>query len=366
MSYSGTAAPGSAHLAALAGVVRGEPEVFLAAQRAPSFDERAFIELLRRHQLAGFVHASLDGTPAYDTLSPGARGYLAGAYLRQWATNERLAAELRRLTPLLAANECPFLLLKGLHLALSYYGGGDRRGSSDLDLLVHPADVERTIAGLERDGFRRRSYSLFGRPLAARFTHAFELTRLDTTVDLHWAFVRHPAYRIDYDAVRSLSHALDADGAAVRVLDDGYALTFQCLALLKDLELGTLKLKSFVDLFYVFTACEARLDWDRFVVTCERERTLRPVRAALSLLLEWLELDNRFPRPAISLPVAATSPTPEGLLARLVAHQRSATDRVWAVRMQDPSMLRAVSWWAASLPFRIAAHRRNNASWAAG
>lgn len=362
------AATGSAELAALAAIVIANAEgnspvegtVPLGLRSTPgatTFDEKSFIDFLRRHQLAGFVHTSIDGTPAHDALSPAARERLAGAYLQQWATNERLAAELRRLTRLLTTEDCPFLLLKGLHLALSYYGGSDRRGFSDLDLLVHPADVERTLAVLEDDGYRRRSRALFGQALAARFTHACELTRQDTAVDLHWAFVRHPAYRIDYDAVWSRSRGLDAAGAAVKVLDDGYTLTFQCLAILKDLELGTLKLKSFVDLFFVTTTCEARLDWDRFVDTCERERTLRPVTAALSLLLRLFESDERFPRLGQSLPEVASTPAPQGIFSRLVAGRRSATDRMWALRMQDPSMLRAAAWWAVSLPFRIAAHR---------
>ncbi len=360
------AATDSAELAALAGIVRGEPDLFIAARRAASFDEQAFVDFLHRHQLAGFVHARIDGTPARDALSPAAWERLTGAYLHQWATNERLAAELRRLTLLLAAEDCPFLLLKGLHLALSYYGGSDRRGFTDLDLLVHPADVERTLAVLEHDGFRRRSRALFGRRLAARFTHACELTRQETAVDLHWVFVRHPAYRIDYDAVWSRSRGLDAAGAAVRVLDDGYAHTFQCLAILKDLELGTLKLKSFVDLHFLTTACEARLDWDPFLVTCERERTLRPVVAALSLLLRLFESSERFPRLGQSLSAVAASPAPDGILSRLVGGRRSATDRMWALRMQDPSMVRAAAWWAVSLPFRIAAHRPELLSRAAG
>lgn len=358
--------PGPGELAALANVVRDELDEFRTLCGTPSFDESRFLALLQRHQLSGFVHASLDGRPARNLLSQHARERLAGAFVHQWAINERLACELRRLTTLLAAEGCPFLLLKGLHLALAYYGSSDRRGFSDLDILVQPGDVERAIALLERDGYRRRSRALFGRPVAARFTHACELSRQDSTVDLHWAFVRHPAYRIDYEAVWSTSREFDALGAPVRVLGDEYALTFQCLAMLKDLELGTLRLKSLVDLYFLTFACEARIAWDPFLARCERERTLRSVTAALSLMSTLLGTRDLFPRLDRCLASIAPIALPEGIATRLAACRRSTTDRLWASRIQDPSRLRAAAWWAVSLPFRIAAHRPELASRTAG
>ena len=118
--------------------------------------------------------------------------------------------------------------------------------------------------------------------------------------------------------------------------------------------------------FALTFACEARIAWDPFLARCERERTLRSVTAALSLMSTLLGTRDLFPRLDRCLASIAPIALPEGIATRLAACRRSTTDRLWASRIQDPSRLRAAAWWAVSLPFRIAAHRPELASRTAG
>lgn len=341
----------------LAAIVRGDVDAVLRSSADGAFDADRFVAFAAAHQLAGFVHARIEGTPARTAFSPGAAARLAGAYVRQWTTNERLAREVRDLAGTFERAGCPFVLLKGLHTALAYHGGIDRRGMADLDVLVRRSDLDRAMRLLAARGFARRSHALFGRHVAAAYTHAFEFVREGVPIDLHWALAAHPSYRIDYDALWARRRRFDAAGTAVDVLDDADALAFQVLGIAKDLELGTVTLKSFVDLHAMVRAVDATSAWEAFFATRARERTARTAAAILDLVLRTLGDAAAFPALDGWLRRHAPPTAPDGLAARVAKHERSARDRLWAAGLYETSAARVWTWWALSLPFRVAAHR---------
>ena len=349
-------------LVALAATVRGDLDAVARLARADGFDADRYADFAADHQLAGFVHASIEGTPVQASLSTAARERLAGAFVRQWATNERLAQELRELTQAFDSAGRPFILLKGLHFAIAYCGGTDRRGMSDLDILVRRSDLSRAVSLLGRRGYVRCSRALLGRTVSSLFTHAYELERNCIPLDLHWALVNHPSYRIDYDDVWNRRRRFDADGAQVYVLDDEHALTFQVLAIAKDLELGTVTLKAFADLYAITRAFDSKEAWEPFFAARIRERTARSAAAVLSLMLSVLQAGGRFPKLDACLERAAPRPAPLGLIERLATRNRSVRDRLWALQLYEASALGVAAWWAVSLPFRIAAHRMIHAA----
>lgn len=344
-------------LDALAAIVRGDAETVLRKSADPAFDADRFVDFAGRHRLAGLVHASIDGTPAHRAFPPDVAARLAGAYVRQWATNERLAAEVGTLARAFGAAGCPFILLKGLHTALAYSGGIDRRGMADLDVLVRKADLDRAIELLLAAGYAQRSRALLGRRVAASFTHAFEFAKDDVPVDLHWALATHPSYRIDYDALWARRRPFDAAGTAVHVLDDEHALTLQLLAIAKDLELGTVTLKSFADLYAMVRAFDGPTVWEPFFAARARERTARTAGAILGVMCEALGAARALPGLEARLRRAAPPVPPAGFVARLATRERSPRDRLWAAGLYEASAARVWAWWALSLPFRVAAHR---------
>ncbi len=341
---------------ALGAIVRGDLETAVRFARDSAFDADRFAAFAAEHQLAGFVHAAIDGTPMQDALSAAARARLAGAFVRQWATNERLALELREVAQAFESAGCPFILLKGLHLAIAYHGGTDRRGMSDLDILVRKDDLARAMSLLVRRGYEHSAGALLGWRIASMFTHACELERKGVPLDVHWALVNHPSYRLDYDEIWACRRRFDADGAQVHVLDDEHALTFQVLAIAKDLELGTVTLKAFADLYAITRAFDAKQAWKPFFAARTREHTARAAAAMLALMLSIFDAVRSFPMLTACLDRWASPPAPRALVERVAMRRRSLGDRLWAVALYETSLLRAGAWWAVSLPFRMAGH----------
>jgi hypothetical protein len=341
---------------ALAAIVRGDLDAAARVARTPAFDADRFVSFAAEHQLAGFVHAAIAGTPMLAALPAAARERLTGAFLRQWATNERLAQELREVTRTFQDAGCPFVLLKGLHLAIAYHGGADRRGMSDLDILVRKDDLARAVSLLVGRGYERSAGALLGWRIASTFTHACELQRNGIPLDLHWALVAHPSFRLDYEEIWARRRRFDADGADVHVLDDEHALTFQVLAIAKDLELGTVTLKAFADLYAIARAFDAQQAWEPFFAAREREHTARTAAAMLALMLSIFDATGEFRTLDGCLERSAGPPAPPALVERIAMRRRSLGDRVWAVGLYETSLLRAGAWWALSLPFRVAAH----------
>lgn len=341
----------------LAAIVRGDMDAAFQRSADAGFDADRFVAFAAAHQLAGFVHATIERTPLGAVFPPAASARLAGAHVRQWATNERLAKELRDVARAFDAAGCPFVLLKGLHTALAYHGDMDRRGMADLDVLVRKTDLERAARILAGLGYAQRSRALFGRRVAASFTHAFEFAKGDVPVDLHWALATHPSYRIDEEALWARRRPFDAAGTAVHVLDDEHALAFQVLGITKDLELGTVTLKSFVDLHAMVRAFDGRTVWEPFFDARAREQTARAAAAILGLMLAVLGAAAAFPALAASLRRVTPPAAPSGLIERLAALDRSPRDRLWAMGLYEASTARVWVWWALSLPFRVAAHR---------
>lgn len=344
-------------LQALGAVARGDLDALGRIAAESAFDADRLAAFAAEHHLAGLVHAVIHGTPVRAALPDGARRRLTAAFVRQWATNERLARELRELAQAFDAAAIPFILLKGLHFALAYGGGLERRGMADLDVLVRRRDVDPALSLLERLGYRRRARFWLGAGLTSMFTHACELDRGGIPLDLHWTLVRHPSYRIDADDVWQRRQGFDAHGARVQVLDDEHALTFQALAAAKDLELGTVTLKTFVDLYAIARCYEEREAWEPFFAARTRERTARATTAMLALAHSLVGRAGELPGLVSCLSHRPPPAVPAGLAERIARRSRSWRDRLWTLRLHEIPLLAAGAWWALSLPFRIAAHR---------
>lgn len=348
---------GTAERQALGALVRTDRAAVAEAFGAPGFAAERFARFALHHQVAGFVHSALEEMGLGAELPPEPARHLSAAFVRQWATNERIAQELRRVSAALDEAACSFLLLKGLHLACVYCGGVDRRGISDIDLLVRPADVPRAEAVLGALGHARSSRALFGPRIAARFVHAFEFKGRDVPIDLHWELASHPSYRIDYDRLWTMARPCTVDGIGVNVLDDEHTLLLALLGIAKDLELGTLRLKAFVDLHMIARALDAAAAWPEFFDARSCDGTGRTARSILVLLRAVFAPGDSLPALEEFLRGSEPVPLPPGLVERLTQGKRSPADRLWATRLYEASPERVWGWWALSLPFRRSAHR---------
>ena len=109
---------------------------------------------------------------------------LKGVHRKAWFENNRLFHATAPLLAALREQHIDVLLLKGAPMALGYYETPAHRPMSDLDILVHPEQLERTVAKLQEFGWK-----VLGsiEPEMRRIRHAAQCVRDDgIEIDLHW------------------------------------------------------------------------------------------------------------------------------------------------------------------------------------
>jgi hypothetical protein len=145
----------------------------------------------------------------------------------------------------------------------------------------------------------------------------------------------------------------------LRGLADEYALTFQAVAVAKDVELGTIRLNALVDLSAIARTLEGEIDWDRFFAARERERLSRTCLAVLGLMLDLFGVDLPRLREALGRRGIRRA---EHVSALLDGSLWNLSNRLWAAHLYETSLAGAFCWWALSLPFRVAAHGRSRSA----
>ncbi len=320
-----------------------------------------FAQFARRHHVAGFCFATLQEAGLLDLFPGPEGGPMRSGYIQQWSKNERLIHGMSALERSFDEAGIEAVWLKGPLFAQRYYGDIDRRAISDIDVLVRQEDVESAGAVLGSAGFERRSAIFLSQPLTVFFTHHFEYGRDDVVVELHWCLARHVAFRIDYPRVWRGQASVTHDDTRFRVLSDEYELVTQILSILKDVELGTIALKSLIDVYKILEACHERMDWRSFLDRRGEEGLFRIALNVLDLVLDLLDGRQDFGNLAGEIDLHREL---IGLDSRedkidLVCRARSPwRRRRWASRLYEAPYWKTAAWWAGSLPFRLAVYRK--------
>lgn len=119
----------------------------------------------------------------HPALEPGRR-----AYLSTWNRNRRSMARLGEIADRLGASGIPWMALKGAALLLRHYRDLGLRGMADLDILIHPEDLDRAAHLLNRAGYRAEEDAAPAQILRqSRVRHAWQFFgEPDWNFDLHW------------------------------------------------------------------------------------------------------------------------------------------------------------------------------------
>lgn len=149
----------------------------------------------RAEGLEGLVLAHASAAGLLSQMPPEVATALLEAYRTAWIGNRRLRGVLAEVLAAFAARGVEAMAVKGVALALRYYGELALRPAGDLDLLVHRADFATCRAALQALGCRphpsaghpRAFYPLLFRALV--YQHPSGLT-----IELHWELVSLPAY----------------------------------------------------------------------------------------------------------------------------------------------------------------------------
>jgi hypothetical protein len=115
------------------------------------------------------------------------------------AYNLYLKRDLMRVAQAFELQRIPWLLLKGLSLADTLYGGIAYRSMVDNDVVVRLADVGRAHTELRRLGFVDREANVLALNLAADFQHPmhYDHAPVQTGLELHWHVHPQELFRSD-------------------------------------------------------------------------------------------------------------------------------------------------------------------------
>jgi hypothetical protein len=234
--------------------------------------------------------------------------------------NAMLARELREILQDLADAGIPALAYKGPALALMAYGNlALRNPSSDIDLLLAPADIPRAKARMCGRGYRSILTPAQERHcLRHRYHLHFERSKPEIHLELHWAIT--PAYwpfPLDY---WRRNRKIVIDGAEVRTLDPECTLLALCAHGCKE---GWPRLSQMLDVSRLIQT-HPELDWPWVLAEARRLKRERVLRLGLSLAAHW----TRIPLPAAAAAFAAADPVVHELVPEIGKRMDTGTSLV--------------------------------------
>lgn len=344
-------------------IVNGDANGAEALLEREGADVEGFNLFAWNNHIAGTLYAILSRSELRAVFPEELLTRLKPSYLEQWTKNEKLLGEIRSLSQSFEGEGIEIIFLKGPFLAERFYGDIDRRAISDIDLLIKKSelwDVDRLLGGR---GYARMSYVLPSPGLSIYFTHHFEYQRAEVPLDLHWSLSPHFTYRIDYQRLWDEKRVYEFGGRKYYVLSDEYELLFQVLSILRDTELGSITLKSYVDAYMILTRVYEETNWDEFFTARRKERTYRIALNVLDLLLSLLDCGGEFPHIAALIGQDSKSIAAKGFdrkLELLKSSGFSPGNKIWALGLYDTSPVYSILWWTASLPFKLPVYRQSS------
>ena len=324
------------------------------------FDSNNFMNFVDKHQLSGNLYLALNNSHLRSLFPVDLIEHFKFIYIRQWAKNEQLVKEIVKLVELFIKSRQEVIFLKGPFLAQRFYGDLDRRAISDIDILVKKEETDNADRLLIRDGFQRNSVALINKKLAIYFTHHFEYRKRDIDLELHWALANHFSFNISYEKIWNEKQKFIFKDRLFYVLPDEYELVFQLLSIFKDIQIGTIALKSFVDTYMILKTINKNIIWKEFFDNRREEGLFSISLNTLDLVLNIFDCHENFIGLSgyIEKNKRIVKYKDVNQKSELLNRSRCAfKNKLWAFGLYQTSIFKSFSWWAISLPFRLAMHR---------
>lgn len=208
----------------------------------------AFIQLAITHNVVPLIHHHLKTAFAAE-VPASALHDLRRVYLRLFRESIQIRGELPRLLDHLNGHGVAALPFKGPVLAAMAYADENLRTFTDLDLLIHERDVERTVRALKAAGFAEKNplqpnhattwttYAPWHHPHGNANGYVRNAgTSGALHVDIHWGLAsRYFLFPMEPDALWKRRERVTLDnGVTVDTFSPEDALVFQCMHAAKD------------------------------------------------------------------------------------------------------------------------------------
>ena len=347
------------HCAVLARMLAGDSDGVRDRLAAGATTAREFLIFMERHYLTWYLLGAVDAAGCRDVFPADELRRVECNCATRQARQGLLLDELARLCPTFRERGVDLIVLKGPYLAERFFGGARQRAFVDLDLLIRREQLRAAEALLAASGYDLLSTPLVSRGLTTRFTHGFDFASAGRRLDLHWCLGAHASYRIDYDRVWRDRAPFRVERTEMAVLSDADALFFHLLSLFEDLDRGSARLRSFVDIYAMLAVLDSGIDWTAFWEQRQRERTARPCQAVLGLFFVLFDAEARFPRIASTLAamIELVRAQPRADIAALIEARAGAfANKAWAAQFYECPRSLTAAWWCVSLPFRLAVY----------
>jgi hypothetical protein len=213
------------------------------------------------HGLIGPLHTT---APKAYSIPDHILGSIRTAYLAQAARNFQLATALTEIIHEFTESAIEVVVLKGPAVALMAYGQICHREFTDLDLLVHPADLKRARLVLERLSYRQVSPDVLN--LNAEKDVQFLRELDDILVELHWA-LNPPNNRFALEAtgIWDRLETVSFRNQPIRTLNVEDTLISLCIHASKH---SWISLKWVFDIAQILTCRADTLDWNALRQRC--------------------------------------------------------------------------------------------------
>lgn len=296
-------------------------------------DARALIELALYHRVLPHLYLRLHRLAGVD---PQLLATLQHGFALHAGRHMRVMADLAAFGEAMAPHGIRWMVVKGPVVAELLYGDPSLRTYDDLDILVSPADFERTIGVLEAAGFRLldRNWDLIWREFRGQLHFSL---RMGTVADVHWHLLNRETVR------RSLS---------VRTED--------VFKRIRTVKLGGLVVQTLDPVDTVVHLCThaAIAGGDRLIWLKDIERALAIEAPAWEAVIARAEEWGAGPLIAVILDRAMRllgAPIPEEAVRRLYRSRlrqslTRAADVLWPVARSRGQITPAVLWTQAARP----------------
>lgn len=260
-------------------------------------DWAGLLALATGHHLGALLHERL--APQLDTLPDDVASTLRAAHTASAASTLYFDFALQGLLDGFRQAEIPLVAYKGIPLARALYGDPSLRPAGDLDVMVRAADLERSRALLEREGWAlQRSWEIHD-----IFIKEIGGTRVP--LELHWVSQREGEYHIPEERLWE----------EARRFDEGWTFSNEMMLLIIILHSARhffTPYRQLVDIAHAVALWNERLDW-------EKVRRLAAEAEALPILAVVLGLVHR--------DLGAPLPAHEPLARQLRAPRARLTQR---------------------------------------
>lgn len=248
------------------------------------FDDQEMHAEIRKNSIGAQVFHLMKSSGKEMQVSSSFRELVDRTYETSFLQNLLIKRETEQLLMEFDNQGVPVIPLKGTMLAERYYGHYAARGTSDIDLLIHPEHMEAAVKCVHHRGFTEASQENPVHYHHEWFKQAGGLPE-PLVVELHWSLVQADTSQMNMGVAWATSEQ-SASYKNVRILSPSYTFYALCL---HGASHQMDSLKYVIDVLHFLERHYEQIDFRWLLEQAEKDHTYRRVAAALSVV------ENLFP-----------------------------------------------------------------------